>query len=146
MISVVLADDHVHVRKAIWYLLQMARDIQVVATASNGVEAVMAARFNRPDVVIMDISMPQMDGLEATHQILADFPSTKVLMLSGHNDEAYIKRPLDAGAAGYIVKEAVVSQLLEAVRSIYDGKRYFCREVADKVYSYIDEDSNSWAG
>src|SRR5215216_2010967 len=136
MINVLLVDDHIYIRKAIWYLLQTTRDMQVVAIASNGAEAVIAARFNHPDVIVMDISMPQMDGLEATRQILAEFPGTRVLMLSGYDDEEYIKRALEAGAAGYIVKEAIASQLLQAIRSLYNGSRYFCQEVADKVGAY----------
>ena len=102
------------------------------------------ARFNNPDVVVMDISMPVMDGLEATRQILADFPETRVLMLSSYDDEEFIKKALEAGASGYIVKEAIASELLQAIRSLYRGKRYFCREISDKVNSFIEMDSDSW--
>src|ERR1044071_3247113 len=109
MITVLLVDDHVYIRKAVWYLLETTSDIKVVATASNGKEAITATRFNNPNVVIMDISMPVMDGLEATRQILADFPETRVLMLSSYDDEEFIKKALEAGASGYIVKEAIAS-------------------------------------
>ena len=146
MINVVLVDDHVYIRKAIWYLLEITIDMRVVATASNGQEGVMAVRFNRPDVVIMDISMPVMDGLEATRQILKDFPDTRVLMLSSYDDQEFIRRTLESGASGYMVKEAIAGQLLGAIRSLYNGRRYFCREIIDKVGSYSEEDSNSWAG
>ena len=146
MITVVLVDDHAYIRKAIWYLLETTPDIKVVATASNGKEAIMAARFNHPDVVVMDISMPVMDGLEATHQILTDFPNTRVLMLSGHNDPNYIRHALEVGASGYVLKEAIVSEILEAIRSVYGGSRYFCREIADKASLYIDSDIDSRAG
>lgn len=146
MITVVIVDDHVYIRKAIWYLLEMAHDTKVVATASNGSEAITAARLHRPDVVLMDISMPIMDGLEATRQILADFPNTRVLILSSYDDPEFIKRALECGASGYMVKEALASQLLEAVRALYKGKRYFSREITDKVGSLIEKDSDSWAG
>lgn len=95
MITVLLVDDHVHIRKAIWYLLETTRDIRVIATASNGAETVTAARFNHPDVVIMDISMPVMNGLDATRQILADFPRMRVLMLSSYDDQGHIQMAIE---------------------------------------------------
>ena len=143
MITVLLVDDHVYIRKAIWYFLETTRDIRVIATASNGAEAVTAARFNPPDVVIMDISMPVMNGLDATRQILADFPHMRVLMLSSYDDQGHIQMALEAGAAGYIVKEAIVSELVEAIRSLYSGWRYCSHEIAYKVNSYVEEDSDN---
>ena len=143
MITVVLADDHVYIRKAIWYLLETTSDVKVVATASNGKEAIMAARFNHPDVVIMDISMPVIDGLEATRQILEDFRDIRVLMLSGHNDLMHIRHAMEVGASGYVLKESIASEILEAIRSVYSGSRYFSREIAEKADLYIDNDSNS---
>ena len=146
MINVLLVDDHVYIRKAIWYLMETTQDIKVVATASNGMEAVTAARFSQPDVIIMDISMPVMDGLDATGQILADFPDMRILMLSGHDDREYIKRAMEVGASGYILKESVVSELLEAIRSLYSGRRYFCRQILGKIKANIGDNSDSWSG
>ena len=143
MITVVIVEDHIYIRKAIWYLLEMAHDTKVVATASNGLEAITAARLHRPDIVIMDISMPVMDGLQATRQILADFPNTRVLMLSSYDDTEFIKRALESGARGYMVKEALASQLLEAIHALCDGRRYFSREIVDKVGSFLEQDRDN---
>jgi DNA-binding NarL/FixJ family response regulator len=142
MITVLLADDHVYIRKTISYLLGMAQDIKVVDTASNGKEAIISARFNHPDVVVMDISMPVMDGIEATRQILAELPETRVLMLSSYSDLQNIKRALHAGAVGYMVKDSIASEILVGIRSLFKGKRYFSSEIADKVSTFI-EDSDS---
>lgn len=133
MIKVLLVDDHIYIRKAIRQLLETTRYIQVVATACNGIEAVDKAHSHRPDIVIMDISMSLMDGLEATRQILADIPDIRVLMLSSHDNQEYIQSALEAGAVGYVVKEAIAREMLEAIRSLFGGGRYFCREIIDKV-------------
>ena len=143
MINVLLVDDHIYIRKAIQYLLAITKDINVVATASNGVEAVTAARFSQPDVVVMDISMPVMDGLDATRKILQEYPVMRVLMLSSFDTEEYILRALKAGATGYMVKNAIAGELVEAIRSLYGGMRYFCRQIRDKVNLYIEQDSDS---
>ena len=145
MISVLIVDDHILIREVIKTFLETTPDIQVVATAENGIESVTATRQHRPDVVIMDISMPYMDGLEATRQILNDFPNTRVVMLSSHDNPVYIRNALEAGAKGYIVKDAMTTELLEAIRSLYHGRRYFSHQIADAVNQYVDEDNESWA-
>ena len=144
MISVLIVDDHILIREVIKTFLETTPDIQVVATAENGIESVTATRQHRPDVVIMDISMPYMDGLEATRQILNDFPNTRVVMLSSHDNPVYIRNALEAGAKGYIVKDEITNELIEAVRSLYHGRRYFCRQVANLIDQYIDKDSDIW--
>ena len=145
MINILVVDDHILIREVIRTFLETTPDIQVVATAENGIEAVTATRQHRPDVVIMDISMPHMDGLEATRQILNNFPNTRVVMLSSHDDPVYIRNALEAGAKGYVFKDAMTNELLEAIRSLYHGRRYFSNQIASKVDQYIDEDSESWA-
>jgi DNA-binding NarL/FixJ family response regulator len=87
----------------------------------------------------MDISMPPMDGLEATRQILKDLPYSRVLTLSSHDNPMYIRDALEAGAKGYVVKDAIASELIEAMRSLYHGRRYFSHQIADVVNQYIDE-------
>ena len=145
MISVLVVDDHVYLRRAIRYLLEPTPDIKVVSTAESGVEAIAKARQFRPDVVIMDISRSFMESLEVTRQILSDLPQTHVLMLSSFDDQRYIKSALDVGATGYLVKDAIGSELLEAIRSLYSGRPYFCSQIVHMVGSYIKVDSESWA-
>jgi two-component system, NarL family, nitrate/nitrite response regulator NarL len=146
MIRVLLVDDHAYIRKGIRYLLETTQDIEVVATASNGIEAVAKARAHQPDVVIIDISMPFMNGIEATKQILECCPSTHVLGLSIFPDKEYVQSALQAGAQGYVLKDKIGDELLEAIRSIYSGRRFFSRKIAGIIHSYIEEDNESWVG
>lgn len=145
MIAVLLVDDHAYIRTGIRYLLESTPDIEVVDTASNGIEAVAKANSLHPDVVIIDISMPFMDGIEATKQICECCPQTHILVLSLYPDKEYIRSALQAGAHGYILKHQLGDELLEAIRSIYEGKRYFSRTIAGTIYPYIEEDHESWA-
>jgi DNA-binding NarL/FixJ family response regulator len=146
MISVLLVDDHAYIRKGIGYLLEATPDIEVVATASNGIEGVAKACSLQPDVVIIDISMPFMNGIEATKQIRAGCPRTHVLALSIYPDKEYIQGALEAGAYGYLLKDKIGDELLEAIRSIYSGKRYFSQKIAGMIHPYIEEDSGRWVG
>lgn len=124
MIRVVLADDHSVVRAGLKAVLNSAKDIEVVAEAKNGVEAVsFAERFN-PDVLVMDLSMPELDGTGATKQIVAKGLATKVLVLTMHAEEDYLVPLMEAGAAGYLVKSAADRELVDAVRAIAHGDVY----------------------
>jgi DNA-binding NarL/FixJ family response regulator len=134
MITVLLADDHAMVRDGLRYILEAAGDIQVVAQASNGKEAVAAARNNCPDIAVIDISMPVMDGIEATKQILKVCSHTRIVTLSMYHTGEYVQRALRAGASGYVLKDSAGNELVEAVRSLYAGGRYFSPQVAR--YSY----------
>jgi DNA-binding NarL/FixJ family response regulator len=129
MITVLLADDHIMVREGLRYILEAAGDIQIIALASNGEEAVRQARNHCPEVVVMDVSMPVMDGIEATRQILEVCPQTRVVTLSMYHSGEYIQRALAAGALGYVLKDAAGDELVEAVRSLHQGKRYFSPQV-----------------
>ena len=137
MITVLLADDHANIRNILQLLLETAGDIQIAATASNGQEAVAQAVSYFPDVAVMDVSMPLMDGIEATKQIIARCPQTRVLMASMHHTPAYIQHCLRAGALGYVLKEVAGSELVKAVRSIYLGKRYFSKQIAEIARQFI---------
>lgn len=120
MTRVLLVDDHELVRAGLSRLLDSAEDICVVGTAANGVEAVRLARETAPDVVLMDVSMPVMDGVEATRHIAAD-PATKVVMLTSFSDRERIHDALDAGAVGYILKDTEPEELLRSIRAAARG-------------------------
>jgi DNA-binding NarL/FixJ family response regulator len=134
MITVLLADDHIMVRDGLRYLLEAAGDIQIIALASNGKEAVEQALQSCPNIVVMDVSMPVMDGIEATRQILKICPQTRVVTLSMHHTAEYVQRALKAGAFGYVLKDAAGNELVEAVRSLHAGQRYLSPQVA-RYYS-----------
>lgn len=130
MITVLLADDHIMVRDGLRYILEAAGDIQIIAMASNGKEAVSHVFTVCPDIAVIDISMPVMDGIEATKQILAVCPNTRIVMLSMYHTGEYVARALNAGAFGYVLKDAAGNELVEAIRSLHAGKRYFSAQVA----------------
>jgi DNA-binding NarL/FixJ family response regulator len=125
MITVLLADDHAVLRDGLRFLLEAQGDIQIVATASNGQEAVEQASLNCPDVILMDISMPVMNGIEATKKIIELCKETKVVILSMHHTAEYRQRALEAGAAGYLMKDSAGIELVTAVRALHQGKSYF---------------------
>lgn len=124
MIRVVLADDHAVVRAGLKAVLSSAKDIEVVAEAKNGVEAVSYAERFKPDVVVMDLSMPELDGTAATKQIVDKGLTSRVLVLTMHAEEDYLVPLMEAGAAGYLVKSAADRELVDAVRAIAHGDVY----------------------
>jgi DNA-binding NarL/FixJ family response regulator len=130
MIKVLLVDDHTVLRDGLRFLLEAAGDIQVMGTAANGQEAVEEATRNCPDVVMMDISMPVMNGIEATKRICEVCENTKVLILSMYHTNDYIQRALDAGAVGYLLKDSAGTELIEAIRDIHAGKPYFSQKAS----------------
>ena len=129
MITVILADDHTVLRDGLRFLLEAEGDIQVVAMAANGQEAVEQAILYCPDVVMMDISMPVLNGIEATKQICAVCENTKVMILSMYHTNNYIQRSRDAGAVGYLLKDSAGTELIAAIRALHAGKRYFSQKI-----------------
>ena len=125
-ITVMVAEDHGIVRDGLRALLDHEKDIVVLGEAKNGREAVILARKLRPDVVVMDVAMPLLNGLEATRQILRQRPRPKLLILSMHTDEAYIEQARSLGASGYLSKQTTFPALAEAVRKIQEGGTFFC--------------------
>src|SRR6267154_1687778 len=129
-IKVLLVDDHPVVRKGLQSCLARQDTIKVVGEASDGDEALKKARELSPDVVLMDISMPRMNGLAVTGVLRKDHPDVKVLVLSVHNNRDYIFRIIQAGAHGFISKEALPDELLRAIESVYAGEPFFSPEIA----------------
>jgi DNA-binding NarL/FixJ family response regulator len=143
MITVLLVDDNGPIRKSLRALLKKADDMQVVATAANGVDAVEKARSYRPDVAVVDISMPLMDGLEATEHIRECCKVTRVIILSTFDDAEYIRQALDAGAKGYVLKDTAGEELLEAIHAIQRGSRYFSKKIAEIAVNYLAHAGNT---
>jgi NarL family two-component system response regulator LiaR len=132
-IRILLADDHVLVRQGTRELLEREEDMEVVAEAGDGEEAVHLAKSQRPDVAIMDISMPKLNGIEATKQIKAIQPATAVLVLTAYDDDQYIFALLEAGAAGYLLKNVRAEELVDAVRAVHVGESVLHPAIARKV-------------
>ena len=138
MISVLIADDHAMIRDALQRVLEKAGDMKIVALAFNGLEAVKQTVLHRPNVAVMDVSMPLMNGVEATTQISADCPKTRVLIVSAHHAPYQIQRCIHAGALGYVLKDTVGDDLAIAVRSLYQGNRFFSKQIAEVAEHYIE--------
>lgn len=124
-IRILLADDHTVVRKGLRLLLESQPGLTVVADAANGREAVALAAEHHPEVVVMDIAMPILNGIEAARQIVAKLPQTAIVFLSMHADESYVLRALKAGARAYLLKDSAEHDLIDAVRAVSDGKAFF---------------------
>ena len=134
-IRVILVDDHAILREGIKSLLGKRDNIEVVAEATDGREAMTKVTQFRPDVVVLDISMPLMDGLEATRQIKKECPDTKVLVLTMHDDEEYFFQLLRAGASGYVTKRSASRDLISAIEAVSSGKSFFCPSMAKHLLS-----------
>ena len=134
-ITVVLADDHSVLREGMRSLLEQERDITVVGEAGNGHEAVAAVRALEPDIVLMDVVMPRLNGIEATKQIKRTNPTTAVLILSAYDDDRYVLGLLDAGAAGYLLKNATGQEVIQSIRSVHAGEAVLHPAVAARLLS-----------
>jgi DNA-binding NarL/FixJ family response regulator len=132
-ITVILAEDHQIVREGFRSLLEHERDIAVVGEAANGRQAVQLTRKLRPDVVIMDIAMPVLNGLEASRQIRKDFPETKVLFLSAHSDDAYVEQVAVLGATGFLLKQTSSENLATAIREVQKGNSFYTQSISKRV-------------
>ena len=142
MISVLLVDDHAFVLKSLKYLIHTTDDIQVGATATNGVEAVSQASSQCPNVVVMDITMPLMNGIEAARQILVLCPHTRVVMLSMSDTAEYIHRALDVGALGYVLKDQASEDLLSCIRALSAGTHFFSQRIRGLAEKYLHQKGN----
>jgi DNA-binding NarL/FixJ family response regulator len=139
-VRVLLVEDHNMVRQGLRALLTAEEGVVVVGEARDGRDAVQLVKKLRPDVVVMDIAMPLLNGLEATRQILGLFPATKVLVLSAHREDEYVEQATEAGAAGYVVKENAADVLVKAIREVHRGGRYFSPSISKR----LDDLHESW--
>lgn len=130
---ILLVDDHRMMREGLRAILEKSDALSVVGEAASGREAVQLAQEKRPDVVVMDVAMPDMNGIEATRAIRAARPQTKVVALSSHSDSRYVQAILEAGASGYVLKADAYDELLRAVEAAANGKTYLCAEVTTDV-------------
>ena len=130
-IKVVLADDHSVVRKGIKMLISGDESIEILGEAASGTEALQMVKSMGPNIIITDISMPGMSGIELAEKIKTEYPSTKVLVLSTHNDEEYILRSFEAGALGYLPKDTEEDEVLAAIKTVADGDVYYTNEVSN---------------
>ena len=143
-INVLLVDDHVVVRSALALLLKQSGLVKVVGEAGNGTEAIAKCAELSPQVVVMDINMPEISGIDAIKQILADKPETKILALSAFSDRGHVLGALRAGASGYVVKDCATNELLDAIKSVAAGERYVSPSLSHSVI--YDSLSNTGRG
>nr|WP_298132947.1 response regulator transcription factor [Micropruina sp.] len=132
-ITVLIADDHPIYRDGLASLLEPLPDIEVVGRAADGIEAVEQARESRPDVVIMDLQMPRLNGIEATRQVLAELPETGVLVITMGEDESTVFSAITAGARGYLLKGADADELVQAIRTVHGGGVVFGASLAQRI-------------
>jgi two-component system, NarL family, response regulator LiaR len=145
-IKILIADDHAVVRDGTRQILSQEPDMEVVAEAADGAEAVRLAGIHKPDVVIMDIAMPGVDGIEATKQIKASYPAIAILILSAYDDDQFVFSLLEAGAAGYLLKSVRGRELVEAVRQVHNGESVLHPSIARKVLNRFVPNTGKQAG
>jgi DNA-binding NarL/FixJ family response regulator len=131
-ITVLLVDDHTIVREGFRKMLELDCDVEIVGEAQDGRKAVALAKKFHPDVVLMDIAMPLLNGLEAARQLQKESPATKVLMLSAHSDDAYVQSATDAGAVGFLLKQTSSHDVCRAIREVHAGKTFFSPAISER--------------
>jgi len=140
---VIIADDHATFAESLQRALDDDEDIEVVGIACNGLEAVQLSKEKKPEVVVMDIAMPEMNGIEATRQIKKILPSSSILVLSGYGYTPYVFSVLEAGAAGYLLKNVHLKEVVNAIKSLRSGETVFDKDIAEKILRQL---SKSWKG
>lgn len=144
-ITVLLAEDHTIVREGFRRMLELDGELEVVGEAQEGRQAVALAKKLRPNIVLMDIAMPLLNGLEATRQIMKVLPATKVLILSAHSDDAYVKSATESGAVGFLLKQTSAHDVCRAIREVQTGKTFFSPSIS-KRWDRLNPQSSSRAG
>jgi DNA-binding NarL/FixJ family response regulator len=143
-ITILLAEDNATFRKSLKSLVQLDGGMQVVGEAKDGLEAVQLAKALKPNVIVMDIAMPLMNGLQATEKIMAVFPGIRILMLSAHPEAEYIQMAMSFGASGYLMKQSSTEFLAHAVRKVLSGRTYFSAGIPKKLRSECQEVFEKW--
>jgi DNA-binding NarL/FixJ family response regulator len=146
VLRMLIAEDHALVRQGIRGMLASEPDLEVVAEAQNGQEALELCREYEPDLVLMDVRMPQMDGLEATRAIKAEFPTTSVLMVTSQENPDYLLEAVRAGAAGYVLKEATKDELLDSVRRVLNGEPMLDQGLAMRLLRRVADETDEQTG
>jgi DNA-binding NarL/FixJ family response regulator len=144
-ISVILADDHTIVREGFRKMLELEDDFEVVGEAHNGNQAVILVKKLRPAVVLMDIAMPLLNGLLATRQVLKAVPTTKIIILSAHSDDAYVQNAIDSGAVGFLLKQTSAHEVCQAIRQVQKGNKFYSPAVARRL-NRLDDVASDLAG
>jgi len=142
-IKIIIADDHRLFREGLVNLLSDAKDIEILAQAENGMDVIAKAKELNPDVIIMDIGMPVLNGVEATGKLLKELPGIKVIALSMHSDKQYIKGMLEAGASGYLFKNCAYDELIEAIHTVNAGKKYLSDRITEiMIQDYLGKEES----
>ncbi len=141
-IKVLLAEDHTILRKGLCSLLNNNEGIEIVGEAENGRDALMLVEKYHPDIVLMDISMPILNGLEATRQIKKRFPQSHIIILTMHTNEEYIYEIIKSGASGYVIKKAAPEELVRAIHAVSQGKSFFSASVSNKIVEKLYQNKN----
>jgi len=143
-IQILITDDHQLFREGIVNLLAAAPEIKIVGQAGNGLEAIEMSRTLNPDVVIMDLSLPVINGVDATRILHQELPAIRILVLSMHADKHFIKEALEAGASGYLSKNCTYSQLIDAINTVYQGKKYLSAKITEVLIDdYLNKDEDA---
>ncbi len=137
------ADDHPLIRDGIAFALQLQTDIELVAIADDGAGAVEQFRRYQPDVALIDLQMPRMDGIEAILEIRREFPSSRCIVLTTYSGDVQAKRALGAGAVGYLLKNSLRREMVDAIRAVHAGRRWIPNEIAHQISEYVDADNLS---
>jgi DNA-binding NarL/FixJ family response regulator len=142
-IKIVIAEDHQLFREGLATLLSDAKDFEIVALAGNGIDAIKKIKELGPDVVLMDISMPEMDGIKATQSIVAVKPGIKVIALSMHTEKQYIKGMFEAGASGYLLKNCSYEELIKAIHTVNSGEKYLSNKITEiMILDYLGKEES----
>ena len=132
-LRIILAEDHNTVREGIKLLINSQSDMEVIAEAANGEDAVKITRRLVPDILVMDISMPELNGLKAARRLNQNCPDVKILTLTRHTDSSYLQQIIEAGACGYVLKQSAPSELIRAIRTVAEGNKYLDPQITNKV-------------